>query len=125
MRLKPIVNVGIKGYEDYSNNITAFISGQAYLKGYYYIPVYNNYSIIIDGSAFYDFSNQRNPDHKIADNYSITIASELPATGFKAILKFVNGKSDIDYKTGQIILIGLLMDFFQEKNSVPTKTRQP
>ena len=69
LRLKPIVNVGIKGYEDYSNNITAFISGQAYLKGYYYIPVYNNYSIIIDGSAFYDFSNQRNPDHKIADNY--------------------------------------------------------
>ncbi len=115
LRLKPIVNFGAKGYYDYSNNMKAFASGQGYAKAYYYIPVYNNYSLIVNGIAFYDLSNQRNPSHKVSTNYSVTVASELPSTGFKAIIKYENGRSDIDYKTGQTVVLGLLMDFLKEK----------
>ena len=114
LRLKPIVNIGAKGYYDYSNGIDAFASGQGYAKLYYYIPVYNHYSFIINGTAFYDLSTQRNPGHRLSTNYSVTVASELPVTGFKAILKYENGKSDYDSKTGSTVIIGLMMDFLKD-----------
>jgi len=116
LRLKPIISCGIKGYYDYSNNSTSFFSGQAYLNFHYYIPVFNNYAIILDENPFYDFSNEKNPGHKIGNNYAIIIGAEIPKTGFKAMLKYVNGKSDLNYKQGEIIGIGLLMDLFQDKN---------
>lgn len=115
LRLKPIISMGIKGYYDYSNDITHFASGQAYLSLHYYIPVFNNYSLIIDESPFYDFSNEKNPDHKINNQYSIILGAEIPKNGFKAMFKYVNGESNINYKQGAIIGIGVLMDFFQEK----------
>lgn len=111
LRLKPIIHIGLKGYYDYSNNMTAFSSGQGYGKLYYYVPVYSNYSLIVNAMCFYDMSEQRNPGHKVLANYSVTIASEIPGVGFKAIVKFENGVSDIDYKTGKAVTLGLLMDY--------------
>lgn len=115
LRLKPVITAGIKGYYDYSNDMDAFASGQPHVDGYYYVPVFNNYAIIFEGSAFYDLSTERNPDNKVQGNYSITLGAEIPKTGFKAMFKYVDGKSDINLKEGSIISIGLLMDFFQEK----------
>ena len=115
LRLKPIIDIGAKGYYDYSNGVTAYGSGQVFGKLYYYIPVYNNYSIIINGTAFYDMATERNPDQKLSTNYSITIASEIGTSGYKAIVKYENGKSDISQKEGQAVVLGLLMDFLKEK----------
>lgn len=115
LRLKPVVTAGIKGYYDYSNDATAFLSGQVYFNLHYYIPVFNNYAIIVEENPFYDFSSQKNPSHKVQNNYSIMIGAEIPKTGFKAMFKYVNGVSNINAKKGQVIVIGLLMDFFQEK----------
>lgn len=58
---------------------------------------------------------KRNPDKKIQGNYSITLGTEIPKTGFKAMFKYTDGKTDINFKQGSIISIGLLMDFFQEQ----------
>ncbi|MET0465218.1 MAG: hypothetical protein ABW007_18800 [Chitinophagaceae bacterium] len=115
LRLKPVITAGVKGYYDYSNGIESFASGQAHIDGHYYIPVFNNYAIIIDGGVFYDVSNERNPDKKVLGNYSITLGAEIPKTGFKAMFKYVDGKTDINFRQGSIISIGLLMDFFQEQ----------
>lgn len=115
LRLKPVITAGIKGYYDYSNDMDAFASGQPHVDGYYYVPVFNNYAIIFEGTAFYDMSTERNPNNKVQGNYSITLGAEIPKTGFKAMFKYVDGKSDINLKEGSVIAIGLLMDFFQEK----------
>ncbi|MDN4014098.1 hypothetical protein QX233_16630 [Chryseobacterium gambrini] len=119
LRLKPVITAGIKGYYDYSNDITSFTSGMAHIDGYYYIPVFNNYAIIVEATSFYDFSKERNPSGKIQGNYSITLGAEIPKTGFKAMFKYTDGKSDINFRQGSIISIGLLMDFFQEKKNKP------
>jgi len=119
LRLKPLLNVGVKGYYDYSNDQPHFFSGQAFAGGYYYIPVYTNYAVIIEGNAFYDFSNERNPDKKIKGAYTITLGAEIPKTGFKAMFKYINGQTDIGFQQGQVIALGLLMDFLQEKKSTP------
>lgn len=115
LRLKPTVALGLKGYYDYSNDIDAFASGQAFLKGRYYIPVFNNYAIIVDGISFFDFSKERNPDQRLKGNYSVTLGAEIPKTGFKAMFKYADGETDINFRKGAIVSIGLLMDFFQEK----------
>jgi hypothetical protein len=117
LRLKPVITAGLKGYYDYSNDINSFSSGLAHIDGYYYVPVFNNYAIIIEGTSFYDFSNERNPDKKIQGNYSLTLGAEIPKTGFKAMFKYTDGQTDINFKEGSIISIGLLMDFFQEKKN--------
>lgn len=116
LRLKPVITAGLKGYYDYSYDIESFASGQAHIDGHYYIPLFNNYAIIIDGGVFYDLSSERNPDKKLFGNYSITLGAEVPKTGFKAMFKYVDGKTDINFKQGSIISIGLLIDFFQEQN---------
>jgi len=115
LRLKPVITAGLKGYYDYSNNISSFASGLAHVDGYYYIPVFNNYAIIIEGTSFYDFSNERNPDKEVQGNYSVTLGAEIPKTGFKAMFKYTDGKTDINFKQGSVISLGLLMDFFQEQ----------
>ena len=117
LRLKPVITAGLKGYYDYSNDITSFTSGLAHIDGSYYIPVFNNYAIILEATSFYDFSKERNPLKKIQGNYSITLGAEIPKTGFKAMFKYTDGKTDINFKQGSIISIGLLMDFFQEKKN--------
>jgi hypothetical protein len=121
LRLKPILTAGVKGYYDYSNDQPHFFSGQAFAGGYYYIPIYTNYALIVEGNGFYDFSKERNPDKKVKGNYSLILGTEIPKTGFKAMFKYINGQTDINFKQGQVIALGLLMDFIQEKNN----TRKP
>ena len=120
LRLKPIIDGGIKGYYDYSNRNIAdyganFGSGMAFLSAYYYIPVYNNYCIIFEGKSFYDFSTERNFSKRVMGNYAVTIGAEIGNTGFKAIFKYTGGKTDINYKEGKQVLLGLLMDFMSVK----------
>lgn len=122
IRLKPILTAGVKGYYDYSNDQPHFFSGQAFAGGYYYIPIYTNYALIVEGNGFYDFSNERNPDKKIKGNYTLTLGTEIPKTGFKAMFKYINGQTDINFQQGQVIALGLLMDFIQEKNNTKKPT---
>lgn len=117
LRLKPVIGLGIKGYYDYSNSANLFTSGQAYLKGYYYIPVYDQYAIILNDETFYDFSKEKNPNKKLASNYSIAVGTEVPGTSFKVMFKYENGKSDINYKQSEAVVIGLIMNLFTEKPS--------
>jgi hypothetical protein len=112
LKLKPVVGLGLKGYYDYSKNINAFWSGQAFFSAYYYIPVYDRYAIIISDKTFYDFSNERNPQKKVMSNYSVAIGTEIPRTTFKVMVKFENGRSDINYKEGKAIVLGLIMNLF-------------
>jgi len=115
LRLKPEIDGGIKGYYDYSNSASTFYSGQAYINAYYYIPVYDSYAIIINDKTFYDFSQQKNPHHLISSNYTVEIGTDVPKTGFKVMLKYENGKTDINYKQSQAVVVGLLMNVFNEK----------
>jgi hypothetical protein len=115
LRLKPVIDLGIKGYYDYSRNRSAFTSGQAYLNLYYYIPVYDHYAIILNDKTFYDFSVKNNPKKQFASNYSVAVGTEIPKTGFKVMFKYQDGKSEFNQKTTQTVVIGLIMNMFNEK----------
>jgi hypothetical protein len=115
LRLKPILGLGFKGYYDYSKGINAFMSGQAYLNAYYYIPVYDRYAIIITDKTFYDFSKERNPKRKVMSTYSVTVGTEIPGTSFKVMVKYEDGKSDINYTEGRAVVLGLIMNLFSQK----------
>jgi hypothetical protein len=114
LRLKPVIDLGIKGYYNYSTNIAAYSSGQAYLNAYYYIPVYDHYAFILNDKTFYDFSEQANPQHQFASNYSLAIGTELPKTGFEVMLKYQDGRSEFNQKQTQAVVIGLLMNMLSK-----------
>lgn len=70
-------------------------------------------------ASFYDFSEENNPKKSLQGNDSITLGAAIPSTGFKAMFKYVDGKTGINFKQGKIIAVGLLMDFPQEKKNKP------
>lgn len=116
LRLKPVLGLGLKGYYDYSkDNPSSFYSGQAYATFYYYIPIYDHFAIILNDKTYYDFSKEKNPKKQVLNNYSVALGTEIPKTGFKLMFKYENGKSDINFKQSQALVIGVLMNLFSDQ----------
>lgn len=115
LRLKPIINLGGKIYKEFDNmrigpDSENELSGQVYANLYYNIPVMNNYSIILESNAYYDFSEKINPDQKIRLNYSIALGIDLPKTPFKTLFKYKDGQVDVNNLADSNLTIGLLAD---------------
>ena len=116
LRLKPVLNVGGKIYNEFENMRMGAeseneFSGQVYANMYYNIPVFDNYSLILESNAYYDFSESINPDQKIKLNYSIALGVELPKTPFKTLFKYKDGQVDVNNLDDSNLTIGLLTDF--------------
>lgn len=115
LRLKPVVSFGLKIYKEIENerpvdvNSNEF-SNQLYGEFYYYIPVQKNYSIIIDGKAFYDFSAKVNPDSKLMYNYSVAFGIDIPKTEFKTVFKYVKGNNEVTQEMNDYLMLGVLID---------------
>lgn len=115
LRLKPVLNFGGKVYKEFDNmrigpDAENELSGQVYANLYYNIPVFDNYSIILETNAYYDFSEKVNPDQKIRLNYSIALGVELPKTPFKTLFKYRDGQVDVNNLDDSNLTIGLLAD---------------
>lgn len=115
LRLKPVINLGGKIYKEFDNmrvgpDAENELSGQVYANLYYNIPVMDNYSIILESNAYYDFSDKINPDQKIRLNYSIALGIDLPKTPFKTLFKYKDGQVDVNNFSDSNITIGLLAD---------------
>ena len=85
-------------------------SGQVYANLYYNIPVFDNYSIILESNAYYDFSEKINPEQKIRLNYSVALGVELPKSPFKTLFKYRDGQVDVNNLDDSNLTIGLLAD---------------
>lgn len=119
LRLKPVIQVGIKVYQEVKNSRLPEInknifSGIAYAQVYYYIPVLKIYSLTLDGNLFYDLNNHTNPKKEIKYLYSLTVGMEIPKSGIKTIFKYSNGETDISYSACSTIMIGIMADLFSE-----------
>jgi hypothetical protein len=117
LRLKPIMEAGLKIYHEIRNDRKntgdeKTFPGIAYTQLYYYIPVSKMYSLELEGKVFYDFNIQNNPNKKIKGLYSITFGLEIPNTGIQTIFKYSNGETDVRYASTSTLLIGLTADLF-------------
>jgi hypothetical protein len=117
LRLKPIMEAGLKIYHEIRNDRKNAREERTfpcivYTQLYYYIPVSKMYSLELEGKVFYDFNIQNNPDKKIKGLYSITFGLEIPNTGIQTIFKYSNGETDIRYASTSTLLIGLTADLF-------------
>jgi|GEM_PF-2259349 len=119
LRLKPVLEAGIKLYQEIENDRSGesnknVLSGIAYAQVYYYIPVLKLYSIIIAGNTFYDFNKDRNPGKELGYLYSITAGIEIPNSGIKTIFKYANGANDISFANTSTFMIGFMADLFMD-----------
>ena len=115
LRLKPVLNIGGKVYKEFDNmrigaDSENQFSGQIYANLYYNIPIMDNYTLILESNAYYDFSETINPDQKVKLNYSIALGVDLPKTPFKTLFKYKDGHVDVNNLDDSNLTIGLLAD---------------
>ena len=116
LRLKPILKLGTRFYQEVDNmrlepDGEKIFSNQVFAEIFYYIPVMKIYSIAIEFGAFYDFSDKV-ADGDLKSNYRITFGLEIPKTDFKTIFSYQDGANDINYENARLLLIGLTADLF-------------
>jgi len=116
LRLKPILKLGTRFYQEIDNmrpepDDEKIFSNQVFGEVFYYIPVMKIYSITIELGAFYDFSDKV-ADGDLKSNYRITFGLEIPKTDFKTIFSYQDGANDINYENARLLLIGLTADLF-------------
>jgi hypothetical protein len=121
LRLKPVLKLGVKFYQEFENNRPAEnsdteFSNQFYSEFYYYIPVKKLYSLTLKGNAFYDLNEKVNPDKEIKLNYSVIFGIEVPGTGLKTVFKYVRGENGITYEKDEMLMIGFMADLFNAQN---------
>ncbi|MFA9389961.1 MAG: hypothetical protein ACERKD_09145 [Prolixibacteraceae bacterium] len=117
LRLKPVAKAGIKFYQEVENSRPKIdnenkFSNQVFGELYYYIPIQEYYSLIIDCKVFYDFNTKTNPNNNIMFNYSAAFGIDIPKTDFKTIFKYSKGENVINYQKNEYFLIGLLISPF-------------
>jgi hypothetical protein len=121
LRLKPVLKLGVKFYQEFENNRPAEnsdteFSNQFYSEFYYYIPVKKLYSLTLKGNAFYDLNEKVNPDKEIKLNYSVIFGIEVPGTGLKTVFKYVRGENSITYEKDEMLMVGFMADLFNAQN---------
>lgn len=117
LRLKPVLKLGVKLYQEFENNRPATessteFSNQFYSEFYYYIPVKKLYSLTLRGNAFYDLNDKVNPEKEVKFNYSVVFGIEIPQTGLKTIFKYLRGENGITYERDEVLMIGFMADLF-------------
>ena len=120
LRLKPVIKVGVKFYQEIENSRPVHLnsnvfSNQVFSEFYYYIPIQKIYSLIIEGTVFYDFNPNVNPNQNAMFNYTATLGIDIPKTDFKTIFKYTKGENGISYQTTDYFMIGLMIDSFGVK----------
>ena len=118
LRLKPVLQAGLKIFREIDNDRLPgddnnVFAGIAYARAFYYIPVYDIYSLAIEGNVFYTPDTDINPQKEIKYLYSITLGMEIKGSGIKTILKYVNGENDINYEKNSAVMLGIMADLFR------------
>ena len=117
LRLKPVVKLGAKFYKEMKNNRPVALndnklSNQVFGSFYYYIPVHNNYSLILEANGYYDFNKTINPRKSLQSNYTVTFGLEVPKTKMKTMFKYSKGANGVTFQRNDYLIIGFLMDSF-------------
>jgi len=119
LRLKPVVNIGVKYYTEVKNNRKVVtdneISNQFFSDFYYYIPIHKTFSLTLNGKAFYDISKRINPDKKINYNFDAILGMSI-AKGFKTVFKYTKGSNSVTFEKGDFFSIGVLSDILSGIN---------
>ncbi|NVK53756.1 MAG: hypothetical protein HWD85_12545 [Flavobacteriaceae bacterium] len=119
LRLKPVINVGIKFYNEVKNNrrinTDNEVSNQVFTDFYYYIPIHKSFSLTVNGTAFYDLSKKINPSKKISYNFDATLGF-IVSKGFKTVFKYTKGNNIVTFERGDFFSIGVLSDIFSGVN---------
>ncbi len=119
LRLKPVLQAGLKAYAEGDNRRkNADGSGQQNEKSamvfanlYYVIPIYHSFTAIVEGQLFYDFNTTINADKELKNYYKLTMGYDVPNTEFKAFFSYQNGERTISPSKDELMSIGLLALF--------------
>jgi hypothetical protein len=119
IKLFPVFSLGAKYYKADQNmlqkqTIESIFQVNASL--YYYIPILENYSLMLEGQGFFDFDKTLNPNDLFRYSYSATLGYRVPGSDLKVIGKYHYGENDLTYTIEQSMMFGFIMDLFKVKD---------
>ncbi|WP_421891373.1 hypothetical protein [Marinoscillum sp.] len=119
LRLKPVLQAGLKAYAEGDNRRRNTDgseqqnekSAMVFANLYYVVPIYHSFTAIVEGQLFYDFNTTINTDKELKNYYKLTMGYDVPNTEFKAFFSYQNGERTISPSKDELMSIGLLALF--------------
>jgi len=118
LRLFPVIKLGVEYWDELND---ADLPGPLEKGGkfggelYYYVPVIDHYSLLIEGNFGFPFGGGFKKKYNVDDfisRFDVTLGYEVNGADLKVLAKYSFGQNDISFVEDTRILIGVAVDFF-------------
>ena len=118
LRLFPVVKLGVEYWDELND---AGLPGPLEKGGkfggelYYYIPVMDHYSLLVEGNFGFPFGGGFKRKYNVNDfisRFDVTLGYEVNGADLKVLAKYSFGQNDISFVEDTRILLGVAVDFF-------------
>lgn len=119
LRLKPVIGAGIELWQELDDNKAIGKNrsgGKVSSEVYYFIPVLDRYSFLIDGEISVPFNGKLKKKYNMDDvfpRFDITFGYDMPGDKLKVMAKYSLGQADVRFTEDSKLFLGLVMDIFQ------------
>jgi len=119
LRLKPVIKVSAEYWNEINDdrvpdNLQK--GGRIGCELYYFIPVMERYSFLIEGNVGFilgdTFKKKHNADD-VVSRFDVTLGYEVAGADLKVLAKYSFGQNDINFQRDDRLLLGLAIDLFK------------
>jgi hypothetical protein len=127
LRLKPVVKLSVEYWDEINDNVLPdklLKGGKAGGEIYYFIPVMERYSLLVEGNVGFILGDQFKKKHGAEDvvsRFDISLGYEMPDADLKILAKYSFGQNDISFMKDDRLLLGFAVDLFKMVSSGPTE----
>jgi hypothetical protein len=119
LRLKPVTKFGVNVYyytKSADSTITDQIIAEPFFDLYYYLPVGDKFSVLIEGNLFLHSDRDFNFMKKNASwHWDFTLGYDIAGQPLKVMAKYSTGVNSISFEKDDRFILGLLMNMFNER----------
>ncbi|MFA5804458.1 MAG: hypothetical protein WC879_07420 [Melioribacteraceae bacterium] len=119
LRLNPVIKFGAEYWDEINDNTKPDAlqkGGKIGVEIYYYIPVMENYSLLVEGNFGYTLGKKFKEKNNVNDfisHFNVTLGYEVPGSDMKVLATYSFGQNDINFTEDTRLLLGLAINLFK------------
>ncbi|GEM_PF-2691093 len=129
LRLNPVFKFGAEYWDEINDNTKPDAlqkGGKIGAEIYYYIPVMENYSLLVEGNFGYTFGKKFKEKNNVNDfisRFNVTLGYEVPGSDMKVLATYSFGQNDINFAEDTRLLLGLAINIFKSVEGTLTSDK--